>query len=302
MGSDDMDKLSLAALLDEDREMVMANLAQDRALPAAQASLEKAVDRVMYRYVEREGDAALRDSAQHILQAMKNALPMIDAVGEARAWKKEAAHVDRRGLQMGWLATLALVAGVLLVAASVLAVVIAGRLTGALALIKTLLPAALGCAALFFAGVLAMKPRKPKKGAAREEDAVRMEYLVDAEKAYHVLRGAMLLADGQLARIREANAVEAQRRAEASPAGGMSGEALELFAQLLENAYASGDEGAGESISAIRFYLHNAQIDVADYAPGRESWFEFLPASRPGTLRPALTANGKLLNKGLASK
>lgn len=298
-----MDKLSLAALLDEDREMVMANLAQDRSLPAAQASLEKAVDRVMYRYVENEGDEAMRDSAQHILQAMKNALGMIDAVGEARAWKKAIAGPEKRGLRMGWLAITALVAGALLVAASVLAVVIAGRLTGALTLLKTLLPAALGCAALFFAGVLAAKPAKQKKIAAPQDaDAVRTEYLVDAEKAYHVLRGAMLLADGQLARIREANAVEAQRKAETAPAGGMSGEALDLFAQLLENAYATGDDDAQESISAIRFYLHRVQIDVADYEPGRESWFEFLPASRPGTLRPALTSNGKLLKKGLASK
>lgn len=296
-----MDKLSLAALLDDDREMVMANLASDRSLSAAQAALEKAVDRVMYRYVERQPDEALRDSAQHILQAMKNALPVIDVVGEARAWKKEAARPDRPGLNWSIPALIALIGGALLIVASVLAVMIAGRLTGALAFIKALLPTALGCAALFWAGVMAMKPKK-KKGAAQDAEAVRTEYLVDAEKAYHVLRGAMLLADGQLDRIREANAVSAQRQAEAGPAGGLSGETLELFAELLENAYAAGGDAAGESITAIRFFLHNAGIDVTDCEPGREAWFEFLPADRPGTIRPALTSNGRLLKKGLASK
>ena len=67
---------------------------------------------------------------------------------------------------------------------------------------------------------------------------MRTEYLVDAEKAFHVLRGAMLLADGQLERIREDADARDQQSREANPAGGVSGEALELFAQLLESAYA----------------------------------------------------------------
>ena len=59
-----MDKLSLVALLDEDKEMVMASLARDPSLPAAQITLEKAIDRVMYRYSEACGDPVLLDSAQ----------------------------------------------------------------------------------------------------------------------------------------------------------------------------------------------------------------------------------------------
>ena len=78
--------------------------------------------------------------------------------------------------------------------------------------------------------------------------------------------------------------------------------ALDLFAELLETAYVTGDESARESISAIRFYLHNAGIDVVDYVPGNESWFVFLPASKPGTMRPALASEGQLIKKGLASK
>lgn len=297
-----MDKLSLAALLDDDREMVIANLERDRSLPAAQAALEKAIDRVMYRYVEKASDERLRDSAQHILQAMKNALPVIDAVGEARAWKKEAARPQKQGVRLGGWALAALIVGAVLVVASVLAVMLGGKLRGALTFVKVLLPTALGCAALFWAGILSMKPkRRRNRRAEAPEDEVRTEYLVDVAKAWHVLRGAMLQADGQLERIREQNAVDEQRRAQAAPAGGLSGEALDLFAELLENAYASTDDGAAESISAMRFYLHNAQIDVVDLGEGREAWFEFLPADRAGTLRPALVSGGRLLKKGLAS-
>ena len=296
-----MENLSLAALLDEDREMVLANLNRDRSLAAAQVALEKAIDRVMYRYTELAPGETLRDSAQYILQAMKNTLPVIDMVGEARAWKKEASKPEGRGLRMGPWALISLILGLLLVLASVLAVLIAGHMGGALAFVKALLPAGLGCGAIFWAGAQAAKPGKKKGGAAAEE-AVRTEYLVDAEKAFHVLRGAMLLADGQLARIREDREAEARQDAEASPAGGLSGAALDLFAELLENAYAAGGDGARESVSAMRFYLHNAQIDVVDYEEGREGWFEFLPADRPGTLRPALVTGGRLLKKGMAAR
>lgn len=296
-----MDKLSLAALLEEDREMVVANLNRDRSLAAAQSALEKAVDRVMYRYTENAESEALRDSAQHILQAMKNALPMIDTVGEARAWKKEVAKPAKQELHMGLWATLTLLLGLVLVVASVVAVLLGGNLGGALAFVKALLPVGLGCAALFLAGTMAARPKKGKAKDTPDED-VRTEFLVDAEKAWHVLHGAMLLADGQLDRIREEQALQAQERATAHPAGAVDGDALELFAELLESAYASKDESARESASAIRFYLHNAQIDAVDYAKGREAWFEFLPADRPGTLRPALVYEGRLLKKGMAAR
>ena len=76
-----MESLSLAALLEDDREMVLAKLAGDRTLAAAQAALEAEVDRVMYRYVEHCDDGILRDCAQYILQAVKNTLPVMDTVG-----------------------------------------------------------------------------------------------------------------------------------------------------------------------------------------------------------------------------
>ena len=294
-----MDKISLAALLDSDREMIVANLNRDRSLDAAQSTLEKAVDRVMYRYTEAAESAELRDRAQHILQAVKNALPMIGAVGEARTWKKELPKPGKQRLRMGLWPILLLAAGILLVAASVIAVMIGGHMGGVLSFVKALLPTALGCAALFLAGSMAAKPKKERP--AQEED-VRTEYLVDVEKAYHILHGAMLLADGQLERIREEQAALAQQRAATNPAGDINGAELDLFAELLEAACASKEESARESATAIRFYLHNLGIDAVDWADGRESWFEFLPADRPGTLRPALVSGSRLLKKGMAAR
>lgn len=294
-----MDNYSLVSLLDEDREMVMANLARDRALPAAQAVLEKAVDRVMYRYVEGCDVPQVRDGAQVILQAMKNTLPLMDAVGEARTWQKQVETGRRKGLQMRPM-TMALIAvGAVLTLAAVLGALITSRAAGPLSFITALVPVLLGGGCLFWAGAKSAKPPKQKDKAP--EAASRTEYLVDAEKAWHCLRGAMLQADGQLERLREEAGAREREHAAAEPAGGLSAGELDLFAELLESAYDAADERGREATSAIRFFLHNAGIDTVDYEAGREAWFEFLPAQKPGTIRPALTSEGRLLKKGMAS-
>ena len=295
-----MDKLSLVALLDEDKEMVMANLARDPSLAAAQTTMEKAVDRLMYRYTEACDDAAVRDSAQHILQAVRNTLPMMDTAGEIRSWNRQS-PAAKNGLTLGPMALALLAVGLVLVIGAILGVLIGGRLTGVLAFVEAMLPAALGCGALYWAGVQSARPTVRKK-PQEESEEVRTEVMVDAGKAWHCLRGAVLQADGQLDGIREANAVMKQQASRTEAGGKQDLKALDLFAELLETAYVTGDESARESISAIRFYLHNAGIDVVDYVPGNESWFEFLPASKPGTMRPALASEGHLIKKGLASK
>ena len=295
-----MDKLSLVALLDEDKEMVMANLARDPSLAAARTTMEKAVDRLMYRYTEACDDAAVRDSAQLILQAVRNTLPMMDTAGEVRSWNRQS-PAAKSGLTLGPMALALLAGGLVLVIGAILGVLIGGRLTGVLAFVEAMLPAALGCGALYWAGVQSARPAARKK-PQEESEEVRTEVMVDAAKAWHCLRGAVLQADGQLDGIREANALLKQQSSRTEAVGNQDPKALDLFAELLENAYAVGDDGARESASAIRFYLHNAGIDVVDYVPGKESWFEFLPASRPGTMRPALASEGRLVKKGLASK
>ena len=293
-----METMSLQALLDSDREMILSNLSRDRSPASAQTALEKGVDRVMYRYVEQCQDAQLRDEVQYILQSVRNTLPLIDAVSEARDWEKkpDAAGGRRRRLRPAALALL--LAGAVLTVASALAGVIGAGRGGALGFIRSLVPVVLGGAALYWAGALTARPEKRREKTAAQ---VRTEFLVDPEKAFHSLRGAMVMADHQLEMIRQEAAVERQKAAQAEGTGGLSRKELDLFAELLETAYATDDQGAREMISSIRFFLHGAQVDAADYEPGREGWFEFLPAGKPGTLRPALVRDGALLKKGLAS-
>ena len=292
-----MENACLLELLEEDREMILAGIARDRSPAAVQATLEKALDRVMLRASERFEDAADRESAQLALSSVKSALPLIDSIGEVRRWQRQAGASERR--RAGALAWVALAGGALLVAGAVLGLAFAGGRLGVLAPVKALVPAALGAAAVFWAGTRFAKPARPSEP---ERADVRDEYLVDPERLWHRLRGAVMVADGAVEGLRgRRQARERQTDRTAQAAGPLERGQVELFSGLLENAYAQDGDVAREMAESIRFYLHGAQVEVVDYEKGREAWFEFLPAQRPGTIRPALVSGDKLIRKGMAS-
>ena len=51
-GDKAMAETKLQSLLEEDREMIMGNLSKDRSPEASQNVLEKALDRLLYRFLE----------------------------------------------------------------------------------------------------------------------------------------------------------------------------------------------------------------------------------------------------------
>lgn len=292
-----MEHSNLLALLEEDRGMILASIERDRSPAAAQAVLEKALDRLALRAAEQYRDAEAREAAQLALSSLKSALPLLDAVGEVRRWQRSTTDA-KGGRRAGTLAWIALAGGALLALAAVLGLAFSAGRGGLLTPVRALLPVALGLAAVFWAGT---RFAKPAKSGVQAPSDVRDEFLVDPERVWHHLRGMVLVADGALDGLegrRSARRVEAERRTESGP---LDRAQVELFAGLLENVYAQEGEDAREMAESIRFFLHGAQVEVEDYAPGRESWFEFLPAQRPGTIRPALVSGGRLIKKGMAS-
>lgn len=290
-----MDDITLLQLLEADGEMILAALNRDRSPAAAQEALEKALDRVSLRFAEQCGDAAVRGVAQAQLRAIRSALPLIDSVGEVRRWQRSAEKpVTRRmkPVSMGLLA----VGAVLELSVMLGLMITGGRLTGAVAFIEALVPALLGMAALFWAGVRCGRPEK----APAQAPEVREEFLVDPERVWHHLKGMLLLADSAVDSARGESAAQLNKRAAAGQ-DSLNAEQLELFAELLENGYAQDTPDGREMVENMRYYLHGEGIDVVDLTPGRESWFEFLPAQKPGTIRPALACGDKLLKKGLAA-
>jgi hypothetical protein len=295
-----MEGPKLPELLEEDRETILQNLAADRSAAAAQNVAEKALDRVLYRYTEQCRTDSQLAQAQSILQAAKNALPLLSAVGEVREWELTgAARAKKRPRTLG----IALgAAGLVLSLAAALAAGTASE--SGVRLWQILLPIA-GALLLFLGGVLAVKP--PRRGALRAPAAPekRTEFLVEPAGVYRCLKGILLVADKNLSDAREAEAAAAARTLAENGGSPLAPDAVELFAGLLEAAYArrdgAGDPGAAEIVENIRYYLHRQGVETADYTKERQSWFELLPARRAGTMRPALTADGKLLKKGLAS-
>ena len=65
---------SLAAFLEQDKDMVMAQLSADRTQENAVRVLEKETDRLMYR--AGAFDARKAPAAQGMLQVLKSALPL----------------------------------------------------------------------------------------------------------------------------------------------------------------------------------------------------------------------------------
>ena len=293
-----MEKLSLQDYFDSDRDMVLANLEKDRSPEGAQAVLERAVDRVLVRYVEQCPDARQCAAAQDLMQAVKTSLPLIGAVGEARTWKKTVVAPEKKTPSTRTLVWL--IAGGLLVLSTVLAGQLGRGGFAPLAAVQALVPAVLGGGCLFRAGMLAARPPK----AAADEGDVRTEFLVDPQKLMHQMRAALLVADNRLDAVGPESAAQRRRQAEEAPQSALPDAQVELLSGLLEIAYArrdAKDADALEMISSIRYYLHGAQVDVVDSDDDNDAWFEFLPSPRPGTLRPALVAGGKLLKKGLAA-
>lgn len=293
--TEDMENDCLLELLEDDREMILSGIAGDRSTASAQAVLEKALDRIMLRASEKIPDAEDRDAAQLVLTSVRSALPLMDAVSEVRRWQRTPGASVKTKPGRLWLA--ALIAGLVLAVGSVLGLSFSSA-CGLLTPIRALIPVTLGLACVYWAGTRMAKTRR----AADDPSDVRDEYLVDGERLWHQLRGIMMASDSALQALsnrRRAQAVRAD--ADAAAAGALDAGQIELFSGLLENAYAQNSADAHEMAESIRFYLHSARIEAVDYEKGRENWFEFLPASRSGTIRPALVSNGKLVKKGMAA-
>lgn len=325
---------SLPALLEQDREMVMAQLGADRSQEAALRVLEKEADRMMYRASMGEdasGEGVPEGAASAMLQVLKNMLPLVGAVSEAEVWEKEGGRGDAAGTggrRIGIPAIICMIAGAVLVAAGLIAQLAAGWLS----LPGVILFAAAGSILLLLGGFLAGRStskgtgnragRSGRKGTGnqagrssgkgsgrrsqREGLEVQQTFLVDPAEIWHILQGTALGIEHSLEQMRtKAEALEHSRQT--APGEGMQKGDLSFFAELLENVYARrrqfpGDESLNEQVENIRYYLHTRGIETEDYARQSASWFEILPADMAiVTIRPAMLQNGIVVMKGMAS-
>ena len=287
---------SLSSLLEQDREMVMAQLGAGRAQDQALQVLEKEADRLMYQTGAcEEGQAAF---AQGMLQVLKHALPLICAVTDAEVWEKDSPAASP-GRRVSIPAVICGIAGA--------AFVIAGMTGSGLFAPLRVLWAAAGCALLLLGGYLAASGRGRGTGAKKRKDpSVRQTFLVDPDMVWHTLQGTLLGADHSLEEAAEQERAAGQEETGFAAASLQKAD-LQFYSDLLENAYAlrrrnPSDAGHDEQVENIRFYLHAKGIETEDYSPQNARWFEILPSGGPAvTIRPALIQNDAVIRKGVAT-
>ena len=91
--------------------------------------------------------------------------------------------------------------------------------------------------------------------------------------------------------------------ANAPGADSMDPEELQLLGDLLEALYSDNGDFSLRQLKKVRVFLERRGVDVIDFDPSLTAEFELLPTkNETRTLRPALTANGKLLLAGRAAE
>ena len=278
---------------------------------AAQKVLEKETDRLLLQYNEECTSVRVRDAAAGMMQAVRSSIPMLDSTGEARVWRSESGGAGSGtaggGNKKAGLSTILLGIGAALTAAAFFVPALtAGGSASVMSLRKMILLPLAGGGCLYFAGRFAGKNVRVGVGTGKGTDTERIEILIDPEKLWGSLRGALMVVDRNLEITSEAEAAEHRKNltAKNSP-GNISREEIELFSGLLEMADADNPQMASD----IRYYLHRREVDVIEWSRQYSAWFEMLPSmSGKGpadaggvvTIRPALAQKGNLLKKGLA--
>lgn len=285
-------RAQMIEFLDEEKDTLAAKL-RDAASPAqCRPVLEEAIDRIL---LKSNGEAASdrhREAAAFMLQVMRAAVPLVDTAGDIRIWRESApdtaeVHKARILLPAG--------AGCALCAALIFLLPLPQEAAVyVLPLACLLLPVSM--ALVYFAGKEGSAKGVPGRAAGME----KAEITLDADKACRILDAAILTADQNLKRLDEEEAWLSSCGADGT-AGGISPEELQLWADLLEASLSGDPDFLADRMSSLRYYLHKRQVDVIDYSEDSAEYFDLLPSMSPGTLRPALMKEGKLLKRGLAA-
>ena len=290
----------MTEILEKDKENLLTEIAGAGSAEAAVPVLEKEVDKLLLMHNDAAESDAERDAAAHIMQAVRLSLPMIDSIGYTRVWergKNRSEEEDGGGLSVTSL--LMLLGGVVLIVYGLFPLIMVGldqtKSDDMAAFIVRCASILMGMIFLYLSGSVYGKPK------SRGKKEYQVEMRVDSERIFRYFRSVIVSVDQSLDEVR---LTEKQVRRE--QAGLIDGRTvteaeLDLFSDLLAASYSGDPELALEKIEAIKYFLHKQQIEVVDYSPDTKDWFDLMPGKKKGTIRPAMTANGALLRKGLAS-
>ena len=288
----------MTEILEKDRDRLLTELSAAASAEKAVGILEKETDKLLLTYNERAESDSEREAAAHIMQAVRLSLPLIDTAGRSKVWE-HGKHDEKAPKKISVTVVLIIIAGLALCAFGLIPIaMIAMNNTDAASrtdLVSRMISSVLGIAALFLAGTLSGRPK----------DNVKKEYHVelhiDADKVYRNFRTVILSVDQSLEEVRLREAQDKREQAGTIDGRPATTPEIELFSDLLAAMYSRDPDYALEKIADIKYYLHRQQIEIVDYSEETKHFFDMMPGTSAGTIRPALVADGVLMKKGLAS-
>jgi len=287
---------SMQMYLEKDKERFLNNLAKTLNKAAALKEVRNELDRILYSYNEQDLSDAQKEAASFMIQSVKPAFSALEADGEATVFTREEVNGKKEEAKRSVFFTVFLFLGLLCSLASLGYIYIAY-----VQYAKDYYPWALFGGVFLASLFLLLAGIFSKKKPAKERKQYYAEMHIDSEKVYQSVFATILVIDKQLEelQIRESIALKKQMQEGGS---GVDDNEIELYAQLLESAYADRDNPLSqEFVSQLKYYLHKHHIEVVEYTKENKGYFDFMPSEAVSTIRPAFLLDGTILKKGLAS-
>lgn len=289
--------MKMTDLLEKDKSNLLTELSNAASAEKAVKVLENETDKLLIRYNEHCTSEPVRETAAYMMQAVRLALPFIDTTGKTKVWEREQQKRESGGIN--FIAILLLLLGFGLATFAMIPLIMAG-FSAADAVtyreLATRVLAMLAAVCVSYAGGSLMN--RPAGKAPKEH---HVEIRVDADKLYRYYRTVMLSVDQSLDEVSAKERWDKREQAGNIDGRPATSPELDLFSDLLAAAYSGDPDYALEKLESIKYYLHKQQIEVVDYSESTRQFFDLMPGSGAGTIRPALIADGTLLKKGLAS-
>ena len=288
-------------LLDKDKSNLITELSNAAIPEKAIKVLENETDKLVLRFNEQCDSERERETAAYLMQAVRLSLPLIDSTGTTKVWEhdKEPKKAKSSSDRISVPAALLMFAGIVLCLYAMFPMIIAGMEASEPATTRELVIRMLAVFGGLAAGILG--GLMVRRGPVRTAKEQQVEIHVDADKLYRYYRTTILSVDQSLDEVGARERWDKREQAGNIDGRPATTPELDLFSDLLAASYSGDPEYALEKIEAIKYYLHRQQIEVVDYSESTRQYFDMMPGTKTGTIRPAMLADGNLLKKGLAS-
>ncbi len=285
---------TMKELLEKDRERFMQSASKAENAQQMIKEAERQLSRVLYIFNEEEQSEQVKAAAYRMIQAVTSVTSFLDCSGRTKIYGKTEYTDGQLKKKRSPMFYVFLLLSVVLLGSIVFVIALNSETEAFFRSHMSIVLLAAAClVTCLLTGITAGKTDRTTEDLVAETTS-------DANKVWLSLYQAVVMIDKLLDDVRTEE--ENEKKKAIREKGVMENDEIELMANLLENAYSDPDNPASEDmISHIRFYLHNHLVDVVNYSAQDRAWFDMMPAKDPGTIRPALVSEGRLLKKGLAA-